>query len=211
MIKRICLYIFAFVFRKNGPKVVFYHDIGVKYTSMGTHTDVFWAHMQLLREGDIVCFDDGFRGIWDEREKLANMSRSFKVIVFVAIGLVGEQGYLTWDEIKKLQDDCGIEFQCHSWSHQSLAGPWNEAVYIPSSGRTEDWFRHELVDSKVVLEEKLGKTVSALCFPLGYFSDDIIQRCKDAGYMKVYASYPGDVAHGYVQPRCLVQDLSVCE
>jgi len=199
------------IFGSRKPKVVFYHDIDKKYTSMGTPEEVFWAHMKCLRDGDVVCFDDGFRGIWDVREKLKVVSCEFRVIVFIAVGLVGKPEYLTWDEIKELQSRYGIDFQCHTWSHQTLVGPYNYEVAEPPNGRTEEWYRHELVDSKAELERQLGKKVTALCFPVGYFTDDVIRRCRESGYEKVYASYPGDVTGGYMQPRCLVQNMSVLE
>lgn len=193
--------------RKNcTPKVLFYHDVGCVWTNMGTLANVFWRHMALLRKGDVVCFDDGFRGIWAAREVF--VKRQIKPKVFLAVALVGQEGYLNWDEIRTLQKDYGFDFQCHTWSHQTLVGPYNDEVAEPPEGRTEEWYRHELVDSKVELERQLGKKVSALCFPVGYFSDDIIRRCKEAGYEKVYASYPGDVTDDYVQPRCIAQDLS---
>lgn len=210
--KNILLLCGALWFRDTRTKVVFYHDIGKKWTPMGTAEYVFWKHMGLLREGDVVCFDDGFRGIWDNREQLA-VSRSrlaIKVIVFLAVGLVGKPGHLTWDEIRELQDKYGIEFQCHTWSHQTLIGPWNDEEPVPEEGRTEAWYRHELADSKAELERRLKKNVTCLCFPVGHFSDDVIRRCKETGYDKVYASYPGNVSADYIQPRCLVQDLSVC-
>ena len=210
-IRRLFLWLGALIPQDFSPKVVFYHDVGQKYTPMGTPENLFWLHMELIRNGDIVCFDDGFRGIWDEREKLKVVSCRFRVIVFLAVGLVGAPGYLTWDEIKKLQDMYGVEFQCHTWSHQTLAGPYNYEVPEPTNGRTEDWYGNEIVDSKAELERRLGNRVTALCFPVGYFSDDVIRRCKEAGYEKVYASYPGDITDNYIQPRCLVQDMSVFE
>lgn len=211
MIKEILLRSSAVINRDVIPKVVFYHDIGRRYTTMGTDATVIWGHMACLRSADVVCFDDGFRGIWDNREQLATSSQRLatKVIVFLAVGLVGKPGYMTWDEIRELQDKYGVEFQCHTWSHQTLTGPYNQEVPEPPNGRTEEWYMHELVDSKVELERQLGKKVAAICFPVGYFSDDIICRCKDAGYEKVYVSYPGNVTDDYVQPRCLVQDLTV--
>ena len=201
----------AFFRLETSAKTVFYHDIGKQYTPMGTDIAAFFAHMQCLRAGDVVCFDDGFRGVWDYRKQLAASSQRLatKVIVFLAVGLVGEPGHLTWAEIRELQDKYGIEFQCHTWSHQTLIGPWNEEVAVPEGGRTEAWYRHELVDSKAKLELQLGRPVTALCFPVGYFSDEVVRRCQAAGYTKVYASYPGNVTDDYVQPRCLVQDLSV--
>ena len=207
-IKTLIILLGCLLRRDGNPKVVFYHDIGLKWTPMGTPVNVFWRHMALLHKEDVVCFDDGFRGIWDEREKLKVVSCKFRVVVFIAVGLVGQVGYLTWREIRELQDKYGIEFQSHTWSHQTLAGPYNDEVSEPLNGRTEEWYRHEIVDSKVELEQQLGRKVTSLCFPVGYFSEDIIRRCKEAGYAKVYASYPGNVTDDYIQPRCIAQDLS---
>ena len=207
-VKRLALLVGSVFAHDTSPKVVFYHDIGQKWTPMGTPVDLFLAHMKYLRKGDVVCFDDGFRGIWDERDLLGRVKC---VIVFVAVELVGRPGYLTWDEIRELQNKYGIAFQCHTWSHQTLAGPWNVEVVEPKEGRTEEWYKHELVDSKAELERMLCKKVTALCFPVGYFSDKVISRCKAAGYEKVYASYPGNVTGDYVQPRCLVQHMSAGE
>ena len=197
---------FSIVRKDSAPKTVFYHDIGMGLTPMGTPVETFWRHMCFLRPGDQVCFDDGFRGVWDDRERFK--ITGIKPIVFLAVGLVGREGYLTWDEARQLQNEYGFDFQCHTWSHQTLAGPFNPEVPEPEEGRTEDWFHHELVDSKTELEAKLGKKVSSLCFPVGFFSRRVVRRCREVGYKYVYASYPGNRSNGFIQSRCLVQDLS---
>jgi len=117
-IKGLLLRIYALLLRDDSPKVVFYHDIGKKWTPMGTDVDVFSEHVNLLRNGDVVCLDDGFRGVWDVREQLAVSSQRLgvKVIVSLAVGLVGKPGCLTWGEIRELQNKDGVEFQCHMWS-----------------------------------------------------------------------------------------------
>lgn len=217
--KKTIFLVCSWLWHDPSPKVVFYHDIGKTYTPMGTPSELFQAHLACLREGDVVCFDDGFRGIWDNRELLregrgdtrgsADVER-IRINIFLAVGLVGRAGYLSWDEIRILQNEYGIEFQCHTWSHQTLVGPWNEEEPIPP-GRTDEWYQHELAESKAEIERRLGKEVTALCFPVGYFSDDVIRRCKAFGYEKVYASYPGNKTEEYVQPRCLVQNMGVEE
>ena len=199
---------FALAKRDASEKVVFYHDIGRKWTSMGTGEDVFWAHMGKIRKGDVVCFDDGFRGVWDARWMFARKKVDVRKIVFLAVGLVGRPGYLTWDEARAMQNEFGFEFQCHTWSHQTLAGPWNDEEPIPEDGRTEEWFRHELVDAKNELEKQLERPVASLCLPVGHYSNDVLRRCRNAGYKKVYASLPGNATTDFLQPRCLVQDLS---
>jgi len=190
--------------RDAAPKVVFYHDVGTAYTPMGTGRATFWTHVSLLRNGDVVCFDDGFRGVWDERKVFR--AHGLHPLVFLAVRLVGQSGYLTWDEVRTLQNDYGFEFQCHTWSHQTLAGEMiNES---PVEERSEAWYRRELLESKSELERQLCRPVSALCFPVGNFSEDVLRRCREAGYVQVYSSYPGNVTDEYIQPRCLVQDFS---
>ena len=208
-LKTLILWMNALLKRDAAPKCVFYHDVSKDYTSMGTPRELFWAHMDLLRVGDLVCFDDGFHGIWDERETFKVRKISPKV--FLAVGLVGQPNYLTWGEILTLQKDYGFDFQCHTLSHQTLAGPYNEEVTEPLNGRNEAWFERELIESKRELEVRLGKPITELCFPVGYFSDETIERCKQAGYQRVWASYPGNRSEGYVQPRCLCQALSAFE
>ncbi len=210
------------------PKVVFYHDIGKRWTPMGTDEKIFIKHMKILgsrvkgvgSSGDVVCFDDGFRGLYDYREELREWGLGSRILVkvFVAPRLVGQPGYLTWDEIRVLNREYGIDFQCHTWSHQTLAGPMIDES--PKEERTEEWYERELIASKEAINRELKSEsvkckVDELCFPVGNFSDDVIRRCKEAGYKKVYASYPGNLGEGedegggYVQPRCLVQDLGV--
>ena len=161
-----------------------------------------------------VCFDDGFRGIWDSRERF--LEQKVRPTVFLAVRLVGQPGYLTWGEIRRLEHDFGFVFQCHTWSHQTLAGPMIDES--PKEERTVAWFRRELVESKIEIANQLGHDVSELCFPVGYFNDDVIRRCQDAGYVKVYSSIPGNAGtgvcgrwEGYVEPRCLCQFLSTRE
>lgn len=248
ILKSIVLKWNALVHRDILPKIVFYHDIGKKWTEMGTDAQVFFEHMRVIvgenrlssyasfhlrqgyggqdgeqdgglkgkRKADVVCFDDGFRGVWEYREELKKIvGVGVKVIVFIAVRLVGAPGYLTWDEIRTLQNEYGIIFQCHTWNHQTLVGEMIDES--PKEERTEEWYKRELVESRLRLEEELNLgegrekmvVVDELCFPVGNFNDELIERCKKAGYKKVYASYPGNLGEGYVQPRCLVQDLGV--
>lgn len=212
-VKELMLWLYSIVRRDSAPKVIFYHDIGKKNTPMGTEEDAFMKHMKALCvggrcRGDVVAFDDGFRGVWEYRNELEKIvGAGVGVIVFIAVRLVGEPGYLTWTEIRTLQRELGVKFQCHTWSHQTLVGAMIDES--PMEERTEAWYKRELVESKAEISKQLGKEVEELCFPVGNFSDAVIRRCKEAGYRKVYASYPGNVTDAYIQPRCLVQDLGV--
>ena len=215
LIKELLIIVRAVVNPDRAEKVVFYHDIGKKNTPMGTDVKTFMRHMKVLgvggrcrRRGDVVAFDDGFRGVWEYRDELEKVvGVGVRVVVFIAVRLVGQPGYLTWDEIRTLQREYGVRFQCHTWSHQTLVGPMIDES--PKEERTEAWYHRELVESRAKIAAEIGAEVDELCFPVGLFSDELLARCKAAGYKKVYASYPGNVCDDYVQPRCLVQDLGV--
>lgn len=204
-LRSMVLRFFAAVRRDSSPKAVFYHDIGHKWTPMGTPKHLFFAHMRLLRPGDMVCFDDGFRGIWDARDELK--AANVHPVVFIAPALVGGNGYLTWDEMRTLQAEYGFSFQSHTWSHQTLAGGFNHELPPPDEGRTEQWFRREIVLSKDEIERRLGKGVDSICLPVGHFSDSVLERCRVAGYKYVYSSIPGNLDDGFLRHRCLAQDL----
>ena len=47
----------------------------------------------------------------------------------------------------------------------------------------EDRLTEELVDSKRVLEERIGRPVRLLSYPMGGFTTQVQARLKDAGYL----------------------------
>ena len=127
MVKHLVLKAFAFLFRDDGPKVVYYHDVGTAYTNMGTPLELLKAHVACARQMGfafvsrleglnspkklLMCFDDGFRGLWDGRDYF--FQEGICPTVFIAVDLVGQLGYMTWDEIRELQRH-GFVFQSHT-------------------------------------------------------------------------------------------------
>lgn len=215
LIKKFLLRIFSAVIRNDKALVIYYHDIGTDYTKMGTPSDLFWAHIAAAKQAGwmfspefcpgaqkqlTLCFDDGFHGIWTEREKF--VKEGIRPIVFIAVDLVGSPGYLNWEEILALQN-MGFVFQSHTWSHRPL-------TEVPDTELS-----HELADAKRTLSERLGREVTMLCFPCGQFSECVLDSCHDAGYEILWGSFPGRVSLSFcgmnVWPRNLVQAFSTSD
>ncbi|MCK8480554.1 polysaccharide deacetylase family protein [Psychroserpens algicola] len=173
--------------------IVFYHDVHLpqqRYTDMSTDMSLFKEHMAILKaEGYAivpkieqeqyqiqVCFDDGFRGIYDNKEYF--IEQQIYPTVFLAISLIGQEGYLTEEEIIELQT-LGFIFESHAYAHENLT-TFNDAE-----------LKYELEASKSYLESLLNKPVNEICFPIGYFSDRVLKFCKEAGYTVLYSSLPG--------------------
>lgn len=211
----------SILYHNHKSKILFYHDI---YTSvnckasdadvcMGTHLEMFKKHLEVAREegytivpritdseGQVaIMLDDGFRGIYECRQFFYD--NNIYPTIFLAVELIGKEGFLTKEEILDLQQH-GFIFECHSWSHKDLT-IWND-----------DDLKRELGESKKYLSEMLNKCVTEMCLPIGYFNDHLLEQLKAYGYEKVYSSIPGNYFEptiGGMTTRNLVQYASPLE
>ena len=190
IIKYLILLWSYFFHRNHKSKIIYYHDVGKKYTDMGTDLDAIRRHLEIVkkcgykivdditeREGQImVCFDDGWAGILEAKGFFCELG-VFPTI-FIAVDLIGKPGYLTLEQIKEMQD-IGFHFEGHAWRHRDL------------TTFDEKELEHEIIDSKKELSKMLGKVIEAICFPQGRFSDKVLRCCVKAGYSKLYSSITG--------------------
>lgn len=194
--------LWAYIFHHNhDSKVIYYHDAGRDYTDMGTDLDLMDKHFALARKSGYtfvdniserkgqlqVCFDDGWRGLYDHKDFF--MEHGIRPTVFIAVSLIDKEGYMTQKQISELQD-LGFHFEGHTWSHIGL------------TNLSDNQLKHELQDSKARLEELFEHPFDAICFPLGFFNERVISASQDAGYKKLYSSVNG----GYydLESRCLI-------
>lgn len=125
-----------------------------------------------------IMLDDGFRGIYEVRDFF--YENNIFPTIFLPAGHIGKKCLLSKNEILDLQSH-GFRFECHSWSHSDLTLFSDEEL------------KHELGDSKIFLNNLLGKNVNEICLPIGYFSDHLLQQLKLFGYKEVYSSIPGNL------------------
>ena len=94
---------------KNKSRMVYYHDVHSThmYTDMSTSLSDFDRHMSIIgnlgfkivrsfsgSDKEIrVAFDDGFRGVWDNRDYF--VKNSIPATIFIATSLIGKPGYLS--------------------------------------------------------------------------------------------------------------------
>lgn len=212
IVKEFLLKAVAFLCPNQVGKVVFYHDAHdrKKYAKTSTPLQLLASHIKIGKDNGfsfpqglpfnkkevMICFDDGYRGVYDCKEYF--QKNDIRPTIFLAVDLIGQEGYLSWDEIKELQQ-YGFVFQSHTCSHRTL-------TEVP-----EPELAHELKDSKSIIEDKLGNEVNWLCFPRGRFTRHICQTAYGFGYDKLFSSIPGNAldsrADGLIC-RNIVQSLS---
>lgn len=191
---KVALYCGSIINYTKKSKILFYHDVhgsNKRYTDMSTSIELFKIHIAEIRKNGFeivtkitakenqiqLCFDDGFRGIYDN--KLYFVKESVFPTIFLAIALIGKEGYLTKAEILELQD-LGFNFESHAYSHKNLVDFSDKEL------------KYELSESKKFLEQLLQKNVTELCFPIGYFSKRVYNFAKEAGYRTMHSSIPGN-------------------
>lgn len=174
---------------------------------MGTPLYVFEQHIETIKQlgfeivqqitNDkkqiMLCFDDGFHGIWDNKEFF--IDNNIMPTIFIAVDLVGKPGYLSVDEIKTLSS-YGFRFQAHGWTHTNLA-KFNDSD-----------LEHELYEAKKLLASLTGLEITEICFPQGYYSNKVVKAAQKYGYKVMYTSDPKPYAKRiapYLLPRYLVQ------
>jgi peptidoglycan/xylan/chitin deacetylase (PgdA/CDA1 family) len=135
---------------------------------------------RILPRTVILTFDDGLQGTFTHAAPIL-AKRGLAATVFIITHFIGgRNGYdrflntpdlamLSWEQVKEL-DRLGWDIQSHShrhYPHYKLAGNIR---------------RDELVISKAILEERLGKPVDFFCFPYGAYDRESSLALHDAGY-----------------------------
>ena len=197
--------------RKNIP-ILMYHSISDEtedwvnpYFRVTTPSALFERHIQVLSEMGycarplrnldemlkssissrkfvVLTFDDGFRDFytnaWPIMKKYGFSGTVFLPVKFIDDidnELIKGKKHLTWDQIREL-DSQGIEFGSHTINHLQLRDC------------SKDIIRREIVDSKIIIEKKLGKPVFSFSYPFSLpFNDKktmqtIIGSIGEAGY-----------------------------
>jgi peptidoglycan/xylan/chitin deacetylase (PgdA/CDA1 family) len=115
-----------------------------------------------------TSWDDG--GINDMRIADILTKYSLPGVFYIIVDRVGEEGYLTWANIKEL-DQRGFEIGSHTMSHPADLKELYE----------EDLF-YEVVNSKDMIETVLGHHISKFCYPRGRVDERVKEMVRRAGY-----------------------------
>ena len=125
----------------------------------------------------VLTFDDGHRSFCEIGLPLLR-EHGFRATMFLITSKIGRKDYMDWGEIRGAQE-VGMSFQSHTVSHPILTRiPPEEA-------------RREIEDSKVILEQGLGRPVHAFAYRGGHYNEVIQRLVREAGYDCAVSTQPG--------------------
>jgi len=116
----------------------------------------------------MLTFDDGYLDTYTEAFPVLQRHR-LPATLFMVTDWVEKPGFVTWRQLREMARS-GWTIGSHTKSHP----------YLPdlSRGRWEE----ELGGSKKILEDKLQSPVALLSYPVGGYTDEIIEAVRGAGY-----------------------------
>jgi peptidoglycan/xylan/chitin deacetylase (PgdA/CDA1 family) len=182
----------------NKIPILTYHSIDQSKSVISTAPDVFRRQMKRLSEMNYqvitlkhlieliaekkaisaktvaLTFDDGFQNFYTQAfPVLAEFG--FKATVFLVTGHIGRYNdwarnpadlphskLLSWREIKELSGS-GIEFGAHTVTHPDL------------TKISDVKMKREIIESKALIEEKLGIETKTFAYPYGKFNTSVKQ------------------------------------
>jgi peptidoglycan/xylan/chitin deacetylase (PgdA/CDA1 family) len=165
-----------------------YHELRPSRSdySYVVETDVFESQVDLFLKlhGDKgsglwpeVTFDDGHVSNFEFALPILQ-SRGIKAWFFITVGWTGKRpGYMNWQELRALHQ-AGQIIGAHGWTHTLLTHCNTKELH------------HELVDARLMLEDKLGTSITTMSLPGGRYNQQILTVCQNAGYTQVFTSAP---------------------
>jgi len=165
------------------------------YPSTNIQMDIFKEHIELIKNSDfnfhdphkfkdefnlpklnkeiLITIDDAFESFYVEAWPYLRENK-IPFILFVSTEAVGKTGYMTWDQIKEIENDAFAMIGHHSHSHEYLIDV------------TNDEFVFDIQKANKIFLKKLGYIPHLFSYPFGEYSKN----------MKDYISKNFDFAFG---------------
>lgn len=127
----------------------------------------------------VITFDDGYENNYTNAFPILK-KYNLKATIFLILEKIGQEGYLSWEQIKEMQRSGLIDFGSHTISHQNLTRIPLEVAW------------QEIYQSKHLLQELTGVEVEVFAYPAGGFNQQIKELVQQAGYLAAVATSPGE-------------------
>lgn len=151
----------------------------------------------------VITADDGWKSVYTYMLPLAK-KYNIPVTLFIYPQTISSgKNAMTWDELKELQQTGLFDVQSHTYWHPNF----KQQKKKMSPANYEKFVQTQLVNSRKVLEEKMGHKVTLLAWPFGIYDDFLEQQAEKAGYVMAFSIDARTANQNYkpmAQPRFMI-------
>ncbi len=170
-----------------------------KYPSTNIQLDIFKKQLDIIQSENIkfihpnkfeesildksqrkilLTIDDGLLSFYKNAWPLLKLKK-IPFILFINTREVGAFNYMDWSQIRELAKEEFVEIGNHSHSHE----------YLVDMSPSE--IRSDIIKSKKILKEKLGKNSVFFSYPFGEYSLEFKKIIKDLNFDYAFGQHSG--------------------
>lgn len=111
---------------------------------------------------------------------------------------------LSWEQIIQLSHDPLVSIGAHTLNHYNLC-----AISLNDAQK-------EILQSKLLIESKIGKRVDHFSYPLGKYSEEIVAYCREVGFKTATTTknaniFKDHLSYMYTLPRININSLTTAK
>ncbi|HIF62307.1 MAG TPA: polysaccharide deacetylase [Candidatus Pelagibacter sp.] len=170
------------------------NNLGIKF--------ITFEKFQSLMESKIdntyllLTIDDAFESFYLNAWPLLK-SKKIPFILFVSTREIGKNGYMTWEQIRKLESNNFVEIGNHSHSHEYLVDWDNNKI------------KSDLNESIKIFNKELGYSPIVFSYPFGEYSNDLKKIIADLNFKFAFGQHSGviDLTKNFLElPRFSINE-----
>lgn len=160
-------------------------------------------NITLPKKPVVITADDGWESQYKYMYPLAR-KYNIPVTLFIYPSTISNGKHtLTWDQLRELQKTGMVDIEDHTYWHPNFD---QEKKYL-SQKEYEKLVHVNLVNSKNILEKKLGTKISYIAWPYGIYNAYLEQQAAKAGYVMAFSIDDRQASkreNDMAQPRYLI-------
>ena len=171
-----------------------------KYPSTNIKMNDFKNHLKVIKENKIkfvnpkkfeeelinnkkqrkvlLTIDDGFSSFYDNAWPILKKEK-IPFILFISTKEVGLFNYMTWDQIREIEQEDFVEIGNHSHTHEYLADENGEIITA------------DIKKSIKIFKKELGKNSDFFSYPFGEYSLEFKSIIKSLGFKYAFGQHSG--------------------
>ncbi|MBQ0831453.1 polysaccharide deacetylase family protein [Marinobacter sp.] len=151
-------------------------DLGLEVVDLHDATENLFSQSRSMNQSIALTFDDAYESVYSVAADILQ-KRALPYTIFVDTKAVGNQGYMTWDQLQALAGRDGVSIANHGAGHGHMARKPGESKTNWKQRTTQS-----LDSAQAELQEKLGTGLPLFAYPYGEFDETLEAEVAERGW-----------------------------